>query len=541
MSGAAIAPSEGVVVKRAAVDRDHIVRRKAIQLAWPGTRPETNQILTDDMVGALDQAEYVGLVMTEPNVRATISVFKLAEQMRLIEVCSKHLPMLIRRALTYGKPRALAITKESRIGYPWCEMRTDKAALVQHVVGPEVKRKDLSRYQSGYTLVNIRLQQEVSTKVRTYPVLSPGGEYYNIEIKGDLRRIKWAPEKWGFAAKARPVYCPPAVNLIKQIVDTMLHDYYIEQPLCHFNMTALIDNNFRLCKYHRAGDVKHYERNIGSIVRLRAPLIGEGYNELQTLISDAPCLSVATDWRTPFFVAPDREAGYETQLASGDSCVAAVAKEVMICLFTEFFMTRFHLSQHEAMSRVLAGGDPHLVCLMMYGDDVVFHGEVKEHVDGLFDFMASYLTLEEETPIVFLGYQYDHEIGFFLRSRSFALNFWKPEHSAGSLFREYPWLGMLLRERVYLKYGGPGIEQIVAHQYAVLERYRVSKARIIQAAERDAKRVASRALPYHHLVGKDYLLTPDEMEIMGKTSALPYSDSVDYFNHLVHPEYRKAA
>jgi hypothetical protein len=302
-------------------------------------------------------------------------------------------------------------------------------------------------------------------------------------------------------------------------------------------MYAMHDEHFRLPGTVVAVDVKHFERCVGALVGIRASFIGDKYNELQSLILSQPYLCVGTDWTTAYFVSP-RE-GFLTQLASGDSSVATVAKEALICIYASFFEQEYGLTIEGAIDMALAGGSPARLAFKNYGDDNLLYGNA-QMIDKCFAFMKRYLTVEIELPTALIGWQYSQTKGFFLRDQSYIVNFWKPERPPGPPFRPYFFLGFYLRNRTFKSYGSGRVEELEQSMWEVMEDYGLVQEFVGNLAAKEAQIVGASGLPLNYILGKQYLLTDEERERLGQAKNIGMSLTHSIFNDLVNPEYRKA-
>jgi hypothetical protein len=140
-----------------------------------------------------------------------------------------------------------------------------------------------------------------------------------------------------------------------------------------------------------------------------------------------------------FLIKPSKDMVF--QLGSGDSCVAPIAKEVLLCIYCEAAERLFNIKDKDTISTCLSSRiGP--VTLCNYGDDNIWFGQEKP-LNELMSFVTEYLPIEEEIPTKFLGYKFIPEEGFRLSKRSYFKNWYLNERSPGSNFRRYPDLGWM--------------------------------------------------------------------------------------------------
>lgn len=199
-----------------------------------------------------------------------------------------------------------------------------------------------------------------------------------------------------------------------------------------------------------------------------------------------------------------------TQLGSGLSCVAPVAKEILLIIYASYFAEKFKISKQEAISTVMNGGNNQLR-MLNYGDDNVIYGDDKSLVMDCYNWIAQYLPLSVESPPAFLGYTYPP---FQLRTPSYVLNEWEAERPPGSRFRPYPFYGMVERDKVYLEQTVTNeIRNLQIFKYKQLDKFGYTRTLINQQAFRESQEIATAddlASHVNVLLGKEYLLTNEE-------------------------------
>lgn len=524
----------GVLLKKADVPMAHLARRREPMTGWPGVSAPVYQVLSDTVCEHTGNDEFVGLTMCEPKVRAAISVFKASEQQALVDVFTSYYPTLLKRLMTEVKLRPLRIEVGSKMGGPYYERRDDKVEILEREVFPKILAGELSFLDNQYTIVNIRLSAEKQSKIREVPIIRDG-VYQHVKITGQLRGTKLGSGT--FAARARPVYNPNVANNYKQVVDNSLHDVILGYAPFKHDMYKRKDTDFRLPGFILATDVKHFERCVGSLVAVRATFIGGKYNELQQLIASQPYLCSGDNYRHAYFVSP--VAGYLPQLASGDSCVAAIAKETLIVLYASYFAKKFRLTKEAAIDMALNGGDPKHCAFLNYGDDNLLYGHRKDVIECK-EYLSQFLTIEIEDPAGLIGWEYNPTDGFFLRDQSCTINFWKPERPPGPPFRPYFYLGFYLRYRTFRKYGSVRIKEIEEKTWETMLDFGLDRKAIDTLATREAEIVGSKGLPLNYVLGKNYMLTDAEKDALGSSKHISYQLTHQIFNDLVSEPFRKA-
>jgi hypothetical protein len=428
----------------------------------------------------------------------------------------------------------LHIELNSKMGGPVFERTPDKLRLLRDDYFPRMLAGDVSFLEGLYTIVNVRLQPEKLTKIREVPVLSSDGNYYEMKIEGVTRTTSLGDGT--FAARARPVYNPNVANNFKQVVDNALHNVFLTYDAFHHDLYKWRETGRLLPGHARAIDVKHFERCIGALVGLRSKFIGERYDFYQQLILSQPYLCVSDDWKTPFFVTP--APGFNAQLASGDSSVATIAKEVLTILYADFFARKWSLTDEAAIDMALKGGDPARIAFLNYGDDNLLYGESSSQIDECVNHLSKFLTIQAEEPGL-IGWKYDPKTGFALRDQSFVVNFWKPERAPGPPFRPFFFLGLYLRTQTFEKYGSDNIPEMVEDMWDLLTTWGISRDAVNKLAEHEAHLAGTRGLPLNYLLGKQYLLSDEEREALGQSKHIGLGLTNSIFNNLVHSRYKK--
>jgi hypothetical protein len=428
--------------------------------------------------------------------------------------------------------------KRSRMGFPYFEVRPDKLeVLLPHF--REFRHGDYSAIEGGYTINNIRLQPESRKKKRNYMFINRDGELYEDTVEGDSRKLK----NGRIGSRTRLVFNQPITNLCKQIVDTAIHNVFLEYPAFHHDMTSRVRET--LPGKVVALDIKHFDRSVGATVPIRARVIGGRYQEMEELVMSMPYLSIADNWKKCFFLHPNREAGFIEQLGSGDSAVAPIAKEIMMIIFASWVARRKQVERTRAFELAASGGEPGGARWLNYGDDNVVYGHERE-VDDLIAYISEYLPVEMEDPPKFLGYVYftdEERRGFMLSLTSYLLNQQLPERSPYSTFRPFPMFGTTERRDVYRVQGEPIIgEKVIPWEEDFWKRFGYPPELVADIAEEERKSAyaASLMATTEQILGKDYLLSDlDKSEMTGTYSVLARTVTDGILRDLVGKEWLK--
>lgn len=525
--------SDKVLLKKIEAPRSHVSIRREPSTGWPRVSARDYQNFSDEVCDMSGASDFVGLNMCEPQVRGTISVFKDSELSAIKDLFDRVYPILLKRLLAECVIRPLRIEINSKMGGPIYARDDRKMEILRDVYFPKFLDNDYSSVENCYTMINVRLQQEKRSKVREVPVITPDGKYENVKLEGALRSTPLGGDY--FSARARNVYNPNLLNNYKQVVDNTLHDVILTYEPFHHDMYKYHDTAFRFPGYVRAIDVKHFERCVGALVAIRAKHIGGQYETVQNIILDQPYLSLATDWKTTFLVkaAP----GYTTQLASGDSSVATLGKETLICLYAAYFEQLLRVDLDKAVDIALNGGVEGRIKFFNYGDDNILYGSSEKEVNALQTFLSQFLTIEEEVPPAFLGWEYSNQDGFFLRDKSAIVNFWKPERPPGPPFRPFFFLGFHLRWQTYSRYGSKNITTIQEEMWDVMEEYGITRDYMNYMAAYEGRLAGGGAAPLNYITGKNYLLTDEEKERLGLSKSIGGDLSRKIFLSLVDRRY----
>lgn len=483
--------------------------------------------------------DYKDCLTAEMASRPIPHVFKVSETASLTALYERRMPAIMRVIMSNIVPPIQPLNKESRVGWPWFDRPWSKRALLlpffEKLQGGQLA--DLMAEEGGcYTIMNVRLQPESLKKEREMMFISPAGKVYLKKVTAEDRALK---SDYGvdYAARTRLVFNLPWPNLYKQVLDTAIHNFLLQHPVFHHNLYSPTGHR-PLGKYQLALDVRHFERHTATLARARAKLIGGEYGRIGQIFADAPFLVPSDDWKKCFYISVDRASGFSEQFASGDSAVAPVQKEVFLCLYTEYAESHLGVSPSESLAWVLRGGDDRLT-IHNYGDDNVLSGD-EGAVKACFQFLESYLHVEEEEPAKFLGFHLTPE-GFRLDKSSYLLKTWLNEREPFSRFRRYPLFGWVEKRKVYAKYGKHDIStDVFPTENAILAKLGVPWHDIEMEAHLEQMRLTSRGAAYRNpawLLGKDYAMTAEEKIATGLYEGLYPSETAPIVRHLVGSEW----
>lgn len=454
-------------------------------------------------------SKYYHTITAEPKKRPIPHIFQATEFDNIYELAKEWYPFwfnVIKKRLLLAE--AVTYENRSRLGYPYFEhtkIPGDKARLVEEHFKEYTSKDTLT--EKPFTICNRRLQPEPYGKVREFLFINGEGVVYS-ESKPNYRLLF---DDY-YASRIRLVFNETFENLVKQVRDNQIHEVYLRSTVYHHDMTK----PKKLRKYVLFLDIKHFERCVGKLVRLRAKYLGNGYNKLQEHCSNAPYLVPDDEFKKCFLVEP--EDGYITQLGSGDSSVTGLGKEAPSIVFLSYIekIVTTYKNKERLIEEFLDNPQQFPILLLDYGDDMVVTSDDKELLYKFFEYLQIYLTAEIEEESKFLGYQYrEKEDRFVLTILSFINNFYRPERAPYTAFRPYPMYGRRQRRLLYAEYGGPEIQEYLALDDEVFFHF-YDKAAYEQEYLKEEAQVKS--LPMNLILEKEYLLTTEEK------LTLPYYD-----------------
>lgn len=482
--------------------------------------------MTDEMLSTFDLGEYVGQSTCEINQRPIPEVTEGDMGSNLGGVLDKWYPKIMKIILNSLEAPFQPYQKLSRLGYPSFEIREDKAAFLQEKFETYLDgawRKDLN---NAFFINNIRLQPDPNNKEREYTFIDDQARTYKKTYGlADRRRTK----SGRIASRTRLVFNYPMPNLFKQILDTAIHNFLLKQKMFHHVMPDML--HYRSKDDVFALDVSHFDRTVGIAVDLRSKQIGGIYREIQEQFLELPALVVDDKYDKRYLIRPKE--GNVFQLGSGDSCVAPVAKEVLLCIYCEAAEKVFHAKSKDIVSECFASRvGP--VKVWNYGDDNIWFGQ-RSAMNELYDFISKILPVEEETPTKFLGYVYIPETGFRLTKKSYLINWYLNERSPGSTFRKFPDLGWMLRREVYSMQGEPGLPNVFPVEDRIIAKHGITASQIYDRAHFQASSVYRKgATDTRIIIGKAYQLTAEERgRLDPDVSTLPPTVTGKYLSYLM--------
>lgn len=526
---------EGYVVS-GRPDVKHLAKRKNANSCWLGVDPVDSHYMADLICEACGVTDYLGMYMAEPFVRTLPALYHHSDTVKTDKLFSTWYPVLLEHLRPYLEISPLHIERGSKMGAPYYENRLDKTDILRQKLFPMFLADDYSAVEGAHTIVNVRRQQERRKKIREGNAITEQGRIYPVEFNETTRAmsLKGVP---GYSCRGRLVFNPPTLNAYKQSVDNMYNGALMKGKACHNDMYEYHDRGFKMMKHFIAGDVKHFDRHVGSIVQARAEMIGAGYAKIQRMINECPVAVMDDTWMSGHLVAPDTKKGYGFQLASGDSCVAPIAKELFLCVYASFiFEQKLASSPAEAMRFAFDGGPPGSFKLMNFGDDNFYHGDDAGLLNALFDYQATFMTMEREDPPAFLSWVWDGR-GWKMKIKSRFKNLFYPEQSPGTAGRPYFWGGFSLGNITYRRYGEDGMNEAIDKMLHILDVvFNITQDEIEAGTELDFRNMA-RGVPINYITGKDYLLTPEEKMRMGTVEQIPLNEILPIVHKLVDPHW----
>jgi hypothetical protein len=401
--------------------------------------------------------------------------------------------------------------KISRMGHPYFARSLTKKEYALDAYNKACDT-DGSSLNGQFTTANVRLQPEPDTKSREFQFMTKSGDYVDRTIgkKERLVPVKWSGQKF-VAMRTRLVFNLPTVNLVLQIVDTMLNNAIGSQPVCAHNMysTNLMS---KIRRYHVAFDVKHMERNTALIIPERNNLIGGRYGQFHNVIADQGYIVPQDDW-AQFWLVAGVPAGYLVQFGSGHSAVAPSQKELVLTLIVLAHVELWGYTLDDAITSVLSGETRH-VAIMNYGDDNFISSHEPTYLTQLMEYLHTYIPVEEDPEGTFLGFAYNgKERRFELRPSSYVLKTCMNERPPSGNFRKAPNLGWVLKRAAYLQYGDRRLfERLFEYENQSLAAKGLSWASVLEAAEEERKGVFPEKPSVAQMLvfGKEYLLTQEE-------------------------------
>lgn len=513
----------------------------------PGLDIDAGAAVGDAIFREFGLDQFVGCTTAETYKRPLPHVFETKEVKALTDLYIDWAPYIFSRIMSDLVAPIQTFNKTSRLGWDSFEVLDNKMDRLGPLIS-RVRRGDsgvYSEFLSSFVIMNVRLQAEAKTKSRDFIYLSDEFQPYHETVGEPQRTVEVASIGRRVASRVRPVYNMPMLNLVKQVLDTAIHNVFLAYPAFHHDMF-----NGRLLPVtgqHLCIDVKHFERHTAMLVRARAQLLGGAYAKIGTVFEQIP-FCCPTDSRKRFaFIYPDRKNGFSEQFASGDSAVAPAQKEVFLALYAEYFRQTRQLDRSSAIELVLQGGDNRLT-IRNYGDDNSLSGDPGE-LKAVFEFLKSYLHVEEEKPPKFLGFEFGSPTAeegvrprWYLPVSSYLTKTYLNERRPFSNFRKYPYLGWVLKREVFSRLGDPRVaKEVFPFEDNLLAKHGLPWTTVLRNAENE--RAKSLAQPTttdaNWLMGKDYLMTAEEKIKSGEFFGMMPDQTAPLIKVLLGEEWQK--
>ena len=483
-------------------------RQRPPQVVWRGFNPDQSAEFIDANLELGGFDDYIGCSTQEMDRRPVPHTFGAEQVQPMADLYTKWADRLFRWIFKQIRPPTQTYNRNTRMGYPYFTIRPDKLTVLL----PEFARfleGDDETLRGAYTINNIRMQPESRKKKRVFRFLTPRGEVYEEEV-GEAGRMR----KGRVSSRTRLVFNQPISNLLKQILDTAIHNVFMSHQAYHHNMNALAGSKEKGDTY--AMDVSHFERHVGVCVRIRADIIGGLYKHYAEKTLNAPFLVYADDFKTPYFLWPRKERGQMEQLGSGDSAVAPIGKEVLTCVYAEFFSRVLHVDEDNAIDTVAKGGIPGKFEIKNYGDDNFISGD-RSLREEFVAFASTFLDVAQELPARFLGWVYDDIDGWHLPLKSYVLNVMLAERAPGTRFRKYAELGIVKRREIYGRMGNRHLrETYIPAERALWAKFGIDEADLQATARKQENELANKPmlLSPNIILDKRYLLSDAEKAAM---------------------------
>lgn len=502
------------------MDIKRIVNRRRAPIApVPGMSLQDGYFAGDEMFTHFGLNKYVGCVTGEAKVRPIPQAFQTSTVSALTQLYSKHIEELFSIIIPELEVPIQTLSRVSKRGYPLFTRSDDPVAQTAPYF-KSISAGDLSSLDGAFIIMNVRLQPEDRDKVRVNMIVTPDGVIEDLPYTTAIREIHVTGLGLRVGSRVRLVFNFPIANLVKQVVDTAIHKWFMRSMTFRHDMYNGKIHPVR--GYHMALDVKNFDRHIPLAARVRAQVIGGVYHQIVDAFSRLAFACPTSDWKSVDFLYPNRAQGWSDQYGSGDSGVAPIAKEIFMILFATYIMKVKGYSFAQSAAEVLRGGIDGFT-IRNYGDDNSFSGD-ETLVKGFFDYAANYLTVEEENPPKFLGFVWYPGLGWKLPVESYLTKTWLPERGVFTPFREVPNLGWVEKRINYVKYGHPDVaSKVFPFEDRVISAFGNPWSKVLMAASKERMSLDHSKLitspEYVH--GKEYLLTDEEKIRSGLATALP--------------------
>lgn len=450
---------------------------------------------------------------------------------RVLQKFMKYAPALFDFILPRIRIKPQSYNKGSALGYPVngnpnirrdideADVLTD-AELVAERLGGEKARiwfsfydqfraGDFSAVEDAFTTINRRGQHELPSKIRTGLFINRSGEVYESEIdrRKDLVKINGLSGRKKIPLRDRNIFNPDVMNLFCQAVDTQIHHFIVNTPLCDANVYTKI-------KWDRSDfttyDCNHYERYIGAIVEPYAELIGGIYAEQISRMVRQANLVPSDDWTQAFLIRPIFKPGQYLQLGSGLCVVTTVGKLANLVVTIAYFVEVHHLAVSDAIDATFRG-EHNSMRRWMYGDDNRLAGSPSERAQYL-KYIQEFFEITIDKQPKYLGtiWRAD-QYRFLLPSETFVLKggLRERDHS----FYTYPCLGQLERRETFRQFGEPEIgSHIIPFEDKTYDEMGFPFFEVVKRAtvERIAARRLGQLLTREMVTDKEYLMSDED-------------------------------
>jgi hypothetical protein len=519
-----------------ALARRIIPKRRGSSSSVPLANWEQQVELQDHLFSMFGLDDLENCTTGEMSSRPVPHVFETKEVKAITALFEKWAVRIYATLLPFIRPPVQVFNKTSRLGWPEFSRPDDKREALRPYFA-ELVNEGTGFLRDSFISMNVRLQAESVNKEREFLFVTSESEVVKRKVTRKERVIH-TPVGRRVGSRVRLVFNLPVANLLNQILDSAIHNWLLTHPVFHHNMYSMAASG-RLSGAVLFFDVKHFERHTALIVRRRAEIIGGLYSAIVQTFNAAPFLCPSDDWKRFKLLWPARDAGFSDQFASGNSAVAPAQKEVFLALYSEFATRDLGVPEDQAIAWVLNGGD-HRLTIMNYGDDNAVCGD-PGILKALLPFLQQYLHAEEEVPSKFLGFLYTDN-GWKLGVRSYLEKTYLNERRPGSNFRKYPCRGWKLKRENYSRYGLAEITtQVIPHEDAKLTSVGLPWSMILAEAAREEARARDLAGQdnVNWIMGKDYLMTPEEKIATGLFQGMMPEDTAPFIKALLGDEWRR--
>lgn len=508
--------------------------RRGASLSTPGLLWPEQLAAQDAMFAEFGLDELRGCITAEMRHRPVPQVFETYKTKPITDLFRKWAPRIYARILPAIMPPVQVLNKTSSLGWPHFNSPESKRKVMLDAINAMVAPGGLEKFRSGFIVPNVRLQPESRHKKREFLYVDARGKVFPKET-GEKERTIRKPAADYVASRTRLVFNLPLPNLFTQVLDTAVNTALLQHKLFKHNMydPALLGFKGDSLFF----DVKHFERATAEIVRARAQIFGGLYADIGQMFSELPFLCPSSDWKVMQLMWVARAEGFSDQFASGYSPVSPSQKEILLVVICEFAVVELGMNEEDAITWALAGGDSRL-SMRNSGDDNAYGGD-SGLLDAIFTFVRQYLDAEEEEPPKFLGFL--HQNGFFkLGISSYVTKTYLNERAPGSNFRKFPFYGWVLKRQIYQKYGEEGfVSRVFPFEDALLASLGLPWSKVVELANTEASEARSLAglTNLNWVMGKDYLMTPEEKLQTGVFEGFTIEETAPMIKHLLSKEW----